>query len=79
MPAGVLRERAADVLSPSALAMHHRGYYWRVVVGPTFRADMWAALEREPELSAAELARKCYGSYATAWRVRRDAAVACSR
>jgi len=29
------------------------------------------ALEIEPQLSAAELARRTYGSFATAWNVRR--------
>lgn len=75
VPAGVLRDRPQDILPPAALAKHHRAYHWRVVMGPTFRADMWAALERDPALTSAELARRTYGSYATAWRVRRDAGV----
>jgi hypothetical protein len=33
---------------------------------------MWAAIEEDPTLSAAALARKAYGSFATAWHVRRD-------
>ncbi len=72
VPANVLRDRAADVLSPSELARRHALYRWRLVIGPTYRADMWAALEREPTLSAATLARRSYGSFATAWQVRRD-------
>jgi hypothetical protein len=36
---------------------------------------MWAALEDDPTLSGAALARKTYGSFATAWHVRRDFAV----
>ena len=70
--ANLLRDRTADVLSPAELARRHRAYRWRVVMGPGYRADMWAALERDRTLSAAELARKTYGSFATAWRVRRD-------
>ena len=69
---GMLRDRPADVLSPERLAQQHRGYYWRVVIGPTYRADMWAQLEADPTLPAAELARRSYGSFATAWQVRRD-------
>lgn len=72
---GALRDRKADVLTPEELAQQHRGYYWRVVMGPSYRADMWARLEAEPSLSAAALARSCYGSYATAWQVRRDFAL----
>ena len=72
VPAGVLRDRPADVMSPSELARRHSAYRLRIVIGPSYRADMWAELERDPELSAAELARRAYGSFATAWKVRQD-------
>ncbi len=72
VPAGVLRDRATDVLTPAELAKRHRAYYYRVLMGPSYRADMWAALEREPTLSAAGLARLTYGSFASAWQVRHD-------
>jgi len=75
VPVGTLRDRPEDVLSPEKLARRHRGYFWRVVMGATYRADMWARLEAEPQLSAAELARRTYGSFATAWQVRKDWAV----
>jgi hypothetical protein len=71
-PANVLRDRPADVLTPAELATQHAAYRWRLVIGPTYRADMWAALEREPALTAASLARTAYGSFATAWQTRRD-------
>jgi hypothetical protein len=70
--ANVLRDRPADVLSPAELARRHHAYRWRVVIGPGYRADMWAALEEDGSLSATVLAKKTYGSFATAWRVRRD-------
>jgi len=72
VPANVLRDRPADVLQPAELARTHAAYRWRLVIGPTYRADMWAALEQHPDLSAAALARSAYGSFATAWQVRRD-------
>jgi hypothetical protein len=72
VPAGTLRDRAGEVLSPEELAARHRVYWWRIVIGPSYRADMWAALECEPGVAAAELARRTYGSFATAWHVRRD-------
>ena len=72
VPANVLRAREVDVLPPAELARRHRAYHYRVMMGPTWRADMWAALEDEPALSAAELARRTYGSFATAWHVKRD-------
>lgn len=72
VPANVLRDRPADVLAPAELARQHSAYRWRLVIGPTYRADMWAALERHPELSAAALARATYGSFASAWQARKD-------
>jgi hypothetical protein len=72
VPSGVLRERAADVLPPEELAKQHTTYRFRVLIGPSYRADMWAALDRDPGLSVAQLARSTYGSFATAWRVRQD-------
>ena len=72
VPANALRERPADVLSPAELAGSHRPYGWRLVIGPVYRADMWAALEQEPSLSPSALARATYGSFATAWQVKRD-------
>lgn len=39
---------------------------------PSYRADMWATLELDPTLSASELARQTYGSFATAWQVKHD-------
>jgi len=75
VPANVLRDRLADVLTPSELARRHRAYRFRVMLGPSYRADMWAALDDDPTLSAAALARRTYGSFATAWHVRHDYAI----
>jgi hypothetical protein len=75
VPANVLRDRAADVEQPAELSCHHHAYRCRVMIGPTYRADMWAAVADDPTLSATALARKTYGSFATAWRVRRDFAI----
>jgi len=72
VPAGVLRDRQQDVLSPRELAKRHAAYRQRIIMGPTYRADMWALLEGEPALSPAELARRAYGSFATGWQVKRD-------
>ena len=71
-PAGVLRDRPSDVLSAAELAKRHRTYRYRVLMGPSYRADMWAALELDPTLSPSELARQTYGSFATAWQVKHD-------
>ncbi|MGH9649103.1 MAG: hypothetical protein ACRD3I_01405 [Terriglobales bacterium] len=42
------------------------------MLGPSYRADMWAELEADPGVSAAELARRAYGSFGTAWKVKQD-------
>jgi hypothetical protein len=70
--ANVLRDRTSDVLQPADLAQRHTAYRYRVMMGPSYRADMWAELERDPTLSAAELARRTYGSFATAWHVKHE-------
>jgi hypothetical protein len=72
VPANVLRERESDVATPSELARIHSAYRQRILMGPTYRADMWSALENDPLLSVAELARQTYGSFATAWQVKEE-------
>jgi hypothetical protein len=72
VPANVLRDRKGDVLSPAELARRHRSYRMRVMLGPSYRADIWAELEGDSSLPPAELARRTYGSFATAWRIKHD-------
>lgn len=71
-PNHTLRHRPGDILTPKQLTEIHLTYRYRVIMGPSYRADMWAQLELTPGVSAAELARKCYGSFATAWKVIED-------
>ncbi len=72
VPAGILRDRKGDVLTPRELAHRHATYRRRIELGPSYRADMWAALDQDPGLSPSALARLTYGSFATAWHVKRD-------
>lgn len=72
VPAGILRDRKADVLGPPELARFHGGYRRRVLLGPSYRADVWAELDRRPDSTPTELARRAYASFATAWQVKRD-------
>ncbi|NTV75228.1 MAG: hypothetical protein HGA66_13620 [Holophaga sp.] len=72
VPAGILRDRKTDVLRPSELAARHRGYRRRVLLGPSYRADIWAELDGKPDSTPTELARRTYASFATAWQVKRD-------
>jgi hypothetical protein len=72
VPNGALRDRREDVLSPELLVRRHAGYRNRVLMGPSFRADVWTALEHAPGLSIADIARKASCSFATAWQAARD-------
>lgn len=72
VPDKLLRNRPSDILTPELLAKRHRAYYFRTMMGPSYRADMWAIFEQQPDLSSAELARRTYGSFPTAWEVKRD-------
>ncbi len=72
VPKGALRDRHEDVLSPETLIRRHAGYRNRVLMGPSFRADVWTALEHAPNLSVADVARTANCSFATAWQVAQD-------
>lgn len=72
VPEGTLRDRREDVLSPQVLVQRHAGYRNRVLMGPTFRADVWTVLQRAPDLSVAEVARRASCSFATAWQAVQD-------
>ena len=75
VPNKVFRHRPEDVLTPRELARIHPAYRFRILMGPSYRADMWALLSQRPNIGAAELARRCYGSYPTAFTVKRDFAL----
>lgn len=72
VPKGTLRDRHEDVLPPEVMVQRHAGYRNRVLMGPSFRADAWTVLEREPDLSIADVARRASCSFATAWQVAQD-------
>ena len=72
VPAGTLRGRAGDVLGPADLARQHAGYRNRVLMGPTWRADVWTVLQATPGLPISEVARRAGCAFATAWTVARD-------
>lgn len=71
VPRGTLRDRE-DVLSPEVLVRRHAGYRNRVLMGPTWRADVWTVLEQAPALTVAEVARRAWCSFATAWQAVQD-------
>ncbi len=68
VPRGTLHDRLEDVVSPKVLLRRHAGYRNRVLMGPTWRADVWTVLEQAPDLSIADVARRVACSFATAWQ-----------
>jgi len=72
VPNLVLRHRLKDVMTPAKLSKHHLGYRYRVMMGPTYRADIWALLRKYANLSVSELARRAHSSYNTAKLVKSD-------
>jgi hypothetical protein len=72
VPRGTLRDRREDALSPETLVRRHAGYRNRVLMGPTWRADVWTVLEQVPDLSIADVARRAACSFATAWHAVQD-------
>ena len=72
VPKKMLVKKDWLVLSPQKMINHHLDYRWRLIIGPTFRADMWSQLEQNHSLAAATIAKKSYGSYATAYRAKKE-------
>lgn len=70
-----LRRRIEDIDSPESLAKYHRDYYYRILIGPSYRADMVSLFERSQNISASDLAKGTYGSFATAWSVMKDLSI----
>lgn len=70
--AGSLRDRVQDVMTEEQLVRHHRGYRNRVVLGATWRADVWSCLESTPHLTPADCARRVGCAFAVAWEAHRD-------
>ena len=69
---GTLRTRPEDILPQEELAKIHSDYYFRVLIGPSYRADMVSLFSRNSSLTASQLAKQTYGSFATAWDVMKD-------
>jgi hypothetical protein len=72
VPNKSLRQRESDVFEPWEMQTDNLFIRYRMIIGPTYRADMWATLNLHPDISIAELARRTYGSYPTAWNVKKD-------
>jgi hypothetical protein len=72
VPRGVLRDRASDVMTPAQLVAHHVGYRLRVLLGPSYRADVFTLLARDPNMSVVQLAEQAQCAIGTASEVAKD-------
>ena len=72
IPKGYFPERLKQIFSGSIVAKNHLPYRYRLMMGPSYRADLWALLKRYPTLSAYSLGKKAYCSYRTAYIAKKD-------
>ena len=70
--AKLLRSRVADVDTSEQLAARHPLYRKRLELGANYRADVWYALERNPDATPAQIARSVGCAYETARSVAED-------
>ena len=72
VPKGYFSQREKQIFPATIIAKHHIAYRYRVMMGPSYRADLWALLDTEPHLSAYALGKKAYCSYRTAYIAKKD-------
>ena len=72
LPKGYFSERSKQILPSSVVAKNHLTYRYRLMMGPSYRADVWAIIKRHPKISAYALAKKAYCSYRTAYVAKKD-------
>ena len=73
VPLGTIRRRPGKhILSAKELCKLHAPFRFRVMMGPSYRADLWAIYHQDPSLSAYEAAKRAYSSYETARQVKQD-------
>ena len=69
---GYFSKRPHQIFPISVVAKKHLSYCYRVMMGPSYRADLWALLDREPNTSAYALGKKAHCSYRTAYIAKKD-------
>lgn len=72
VPNKMLRSRESDVLELKNLIKIHLGLYYRVMLGPSYRADCFCELMKNNSIIASEVARLSYSSFKTAWDAKND-------
>ena len=72
LPKGYFSERPNQILPSSIIAESHLPYRYRLMMGASYRADVWALIKRNSGISAYALAKKAYCSYRTAYITKKD-------
>ena len=72
VPKGYFSERPHQVFPVSIIAKNHLPYRYRVMMGSSYRADLWALLDCNPNISAYALGKKTHCSYRTAYMAKKD-------
>jgi len=70
VPNRVFAHRPNQIFSAEAIARKHLAFRFRIMMGSTYRADMWAFLKRHDDAPAYAIAQNTYGSYATAHEIK---------
>jgi len=72
IPKGYFSERPHQIFPVSIIAKNHLPYRYRVMMGSSYRADLWALLESDSNMSAYALGKKAYCSYRSAYIAKKD-------
>ena len=72
VPNGYFSERPHQIFPVSVIAKNHLPYRYRVMMGSSYRADLWALLNSDPNISAYALGKKVHCSYRAAYMAKKD-------
>ena len=72
VPKGYFSERPNQIFPVSVVAKNHLPFRYRVMMGPSYRADLWALLDNAPSISAYALGKKAHCSYRAAYIAKKD-------
>ena len=72
VPKGYFSERPHQIFPVSVIAKNHLPYRYRVMMGSSYRADLWALLDSNPNISAYALGKKAHCSYRSAYIAKKD-------
>ena len=72
VPKGYFSERPHQIVPVSVIAKNHLPYRYRVMMGSSYRADLWALLDSDPNISAYALGKKAHCSYRSAYIAKKD-------